>query len=147
MASFPASRDDIRYRSFAIFEGPDCLFVVSHVRLIKIAEETDRAFTMEKATSARFEFEVFGARAGDVRVEIDSIRDLGHQGYRQARCKPAVVIFKKNAVGVAARVRGVVVGAVIVDGPIHELQAAVGAERIHVEEIDYVELSDAELDA
>src|SRR5579862_1201409 len=146
VAALAASGNDIRNGRLAILEIANRLLVISHVGLIEITEEANDAVAMENAIAARFEFEIFGARTSDVCVEIDSVGDLGHQRFGEANGPPVIVVLKDHAVGVAARVRGVVVGAVVVDGPIEKLQVAIGAVGIHVEEIDHIGLSDAERD-
>jgi len=57
-----------------------------------------------------------------------------------------VVVLENCAVGVAARVCGVVVRAIVVHGPVEELQVAVAAECIQVEEIGHAEFAEAKLD-
>src|ERR1700751_561659 len=147
MATFAASGDDIRNGRLAVLEIANGLFVISHVGLIQIAEEADDAVAMEDAIAARFEFKICGAGAGDVCVEIDSVRDFGHQRFGEANGPPMIVVFEDHAVGVAARVGGVVVGAIVVDGPIEELEVAVVAVGIEIEEIRHGEFSYANFDA
>jgi len=57
------------------------------------------------------------------------------------------LVLDDGAVGVAARVGGVVVGAVVVDGPVHELHVAVGAGGVDVEDVGRRHLADAQLEA
>jgi hypothetical protein len=114
---------------------------------VQIAEKPHGSSAMQEAISARLKLQICRTGARHIRVEIDAVCDFRHQRFRQPRGKPVVVVFDHGAISVAARVRGVVVGPVIVHSPIHELQAAVGAVRIHVEEIDYVEFSEAKLDS
>src|SRR5215469_12513512 len=85
VAAFAAGGDDIGKRSFAILEFANRLFVVAHGGLIQIAEEPNDASAMQDAIAARFEFEVRCARAGEIGVEIDSVRDFGHERFGEAR--------------------------------------------------------------
>ena len=58
-----------------------------------------------------------------------------------------VVVLGHAAHGVAASVGGVVPGAVVVHGPVHELEVGVGADIVDVEEVGQGEFAEAELDA
>jgi len=92
-----------------------------------------------------FEFQVCRARAGDVRIEIDAVCNLGHQRLEKAGGKPAIVIFDHGAIGITAGVGRVVVGAVVVHRPIQELEMAVAAPGIGVDKIDHAEFSGSKL--
>ena len=102
---------------------------------------------MRNQLAPSFELEVFGACARDISVEMDAVRYFRHQGFSEAHRPPVIVVFDQGAVGVAARVRCVVVGAVVVHRPIEELQVRIRAPGVDVEEIGHAEFSDAELDS
>ncbi len=80
-------------------------------------------------------------------VEVDAVGDGGHEGEEIAAGEESVVVLGDGSDGVAAGVGGVVVGAVVVDGPVHELEMAIGADGVDIEEVGDAELADAEIDA
>ena len=102
---------------------------------------------MRDPLAACLEFEIFGSCARDIRIEIDAIRHFGHQRFGEASREPVVVVFENHAIGVAARVCGVVVRAVVVHSPVQELQVAIGAPGVEVEEVGHAEFADAKLDS
>ena len=77
----------------------------------------------------------------------DAVGDRGHQHLAEAGRPGAVVVFRHQPVRVAARVGGVIVGAVVHDGPVHELEMAVAADRVQVEEIHRAHLAQAQFQA
>jgi len=58
--------------------------VIAHVRVIEIAEQAHGSVAMRDPLSGRLEFEIFGARAGDIRVEMDTVGHFGHQHFGEA---------------------------------------------------------------
>src|SRR5258708_23610858 len=111
------------------------LTVASHVRVVHVAQKTDRAGAFCDQRTAKFKFNVFRAGAAQVPDEINAIRDFRHKHLAEADAPVAVLKFEDCAVGIAACVGGVVVSAVVVDGPVQELQMAVAADRIEVKEV------------
>jgi hypothetical protein len=93
---------------------------------------------------AKLIFEVFRVRLPGLPHQIDSIRDFGHESFGDAEPPVAVFIVRGDSHGVAASVGGVVVGAVVVDGPVGELEFSVGAHRIDIEEIRHAEFAEAD---
>ncbi len=57
------------------------------------------------------------------------------------------MVLEDGGVGVAAGVGGIVPGAVVVDGPVEELQVAVGADGVDVEVVGQAHLADVKLEA
>ncbi len=145
--SLAPRRDDIRRRGLMIEKIGDRLPVIAHVGVVEIAQQPHGACSMRDQFPAGLQLEVFRARSRDIGVEVDAVRNLRHQCFGESRRAPMIVVFQDGAIGVTARVRGVVVRAIVVDRPVQELQVAVGAPGVQVEEIGQVELSDAELDA
>ena len=80
-------------------------------------------------SSVEFEFDIFRPRAAQVRVQMNAVGDFGHQRFRKAHVHAMVVIFDHRAEGESARVRRIVVRAVVVDRPIHELKIGVACRR------------------
>ena len=78
--------------------------------------------------------------------EIDAVGDFRHEGFGETESPVAVFEVGGEADGVAASVGGVVVGAVVVGGPVEELEVSVGADGIDVEEIGHAELAEAEFE-
>ena len=80
-------------------------------------------------------------------VHVDAVGHNWHGEEAVAKAPCAVVILGHAAHGVAARVGRVVPGAVVVHGPVHELQMAVGADGVDVKEIRQRHLADPQLHA
>ncbi len=68
------------------------------------------------------ELHVLRVRTSEIGVEMDAIGDLGHQSFGEARGPVPVVVLEHGGEGEAAGVRGVVVGAVVIHRPVHELK-------------------------
>lgn len=96
---------------------------------------------------AEFELVVFRVGLPGLPNEIDSIGDLGHKAFAETESPIAIFVVREEADGVAASVGSVIPGAVIVDGPVHELVAGVGADLVDIEEIGHAELAEAEFEA
>ena len=124
-------------------EALDGLVVAPHVRVIRIAEQPHR----ETRGGMQFELEVVRVRAGDVPVHVDAVGDSRHQRFAKAQGPTRRVVFDDGGVRVASSVCGVVERTVVVDCPIGELQVAVAADRVDVEEIGHAKLAGADLDA
>jgi hypothetical protein len=93
----------------------------------------------------KFEFEIFTAGAGDIPVERDAIGDSRHQHLAESSRPGPVIVFRDQPISVSARVRGVVKRSVVDDRPVHELEMAIAADRVEVEEIDCAHLPQAQL--
>ena len=78
---------------------------------------------------------------------MNAVSNLGHQRFGETDDVVFVVIFQKRREGEATRVGGVIVGAVIVHGPVHELKIAIGAVSVRVEEIDKTHFPEAQFQA
>src|ERR1700690_2318995 len=91
--------------------------------------------------------EVFGAGTPQIPLEVNSVRPLGHQSLAESKRPVAIVVLGDDAHCVAASIGRVVIGAVVVHGPIHKLEMAVAAHAIYVEKIRNAELAGAQLDA
>ena len=115
--------------------------------MVHIGKQPHSARPVRDTVSARLEFQVLRARSRNVGVEVLVVGHLRHQRFGKTRRPPAIVVLQHCAVGVAARVGGVVVGAVRVYRRVEELQVTVGAIGIHIEEIYQIELAEAEFDA
>ncbi len=77
--------------------------------------------------------------------EIDAVGDLGHESFGETKSPVTVFEVCHGTDGVAAGVGGVVPGAIVVDGPIRELEVGVGADRIYVKKIGQAEFAEADL--
>ena len=96
---------------------------------------------------AKLQFIVFRSRAAQIPVQVGTVGHLGHEGLPEAEGPVAVVIFGNHADGVATGVGGVVIGAIVVDRPVHELGVTVATHAIQIEEISHTELSRAQFEA
>src|ERR1700683_4972877 len=91
VAALLARENNVRDRSFTIFEIPDGFLVTAHVRVIQIAKQTHCSRAVMYEAAAKFEFEIFGARPREVRVKMDAIGDFRHQRFAETYCKPMIV--------------------------------------------------------
>ena len=94
-----------------------------------------------------FEFDVFGAGAAHVRVKVNAIGDFWHQRFGEADDVILIVIFHEHGEREAPGVGGVIVSAVVVDSPVHELQVCVGAVSVEVKEIGETHFAEAKFEA
>ena len=115
--------------------------------MIDVTEHAQHTGAIRQHISAKLGFHILGMSAAQVCVKIDSVGHFRHQGFREADRPARIVIFHDGAVGVSAGVRRVVPRAVVVDGPIQELQMAVAAARVVVEEISHAEFPDAQFNS
>src|SRR5262249_56166076 len=66
---------------------------------------------------------------------VNAIGDLWHQRFSESDTPVSILIIDEGPVGIPTGVGGIVVRAVVVDGPIHELKMAVTSGRVCIEEI------------
>ena len=123
------------------------LIVVAHVGVIDERQGAQGAAPTIFAAVFDLELEVLGVAVDEVPVERDAVGHGRHQHLAEARLDNRSLILDHQPVGVTARIRCVIPGAVVVDGPVHELQMAVGAGGVDVEEIGGRHLADAQLEA
>src|SRR6202035_308294 len=91
------------------------------------------------------DFEIFGAGAAHIPIELNAVGDFGHQRLGKAHGPGAVVILEHDVVSVTASIRGVIVGAVVDIGPIQKLQMVVASHGVDVEEIGERHFAGAQL--
>jgi hypothetical protein len=140
-------RRDFRRGCAARKKIVDSHAVNAHVGVVRVAEQANDRFAARQEGMMHLEFNVFRVSAAEVRVQIDAVGHLGHQRFRKPHGPVAVVVLHHRGIRVAARVRGVIVGAVVVERPIHELEIAVRAVRVQIEKIHQAEFSEANLEA
>src|SRR5579862_9278527 len=100
MAALAAGVDDVWRGRLVTLEFGDGLLVISHVGFVQVAENADRAGAVGNELAAGLEFEIFGAGAGDIGIEIDAVGGFGFHGDGEAGGEPVIVIFEDAAVGV-----------------------------------------------
>ena len=89
----------------------------------------------------KFKFEILRPGAAQIPIQVGAIRHFGHQRFAKAEDPVVVVVFGNDADGVAAGVGRIVVGAVVVDRPVHELVMAVAANVVQIEKIGHAEFA------
>ena len=94
----------------------------------------------------QFVFEILGVDLPGPPDQVDAVGDFRHEGFGETESPVAVFVVGGEADGVAAGVGGVVPGAVVVGGPVEELEVRVGADGIDVEEIRHAELAEADFE-
>ena len=129
------------------------VMVVAHVGVVAVAEQAEDAFAGRVGGGRRgaglrsSNSDVLAVGATERPVEVDAVGDGGHQRQAVARGPVAIDELGDCAVGVAAGVGRVVPRAVVVGGPVEELEVGVGAAEVEVEEVGQAHLADVELDA
>jgi len=144
--------DDVGLGILSGEEGIYGVTIEAHVGMVDEAEHADGAFAVggDEWTEQRFtelELHILSTGAADGPVEVDAVGGGGHGGETVAGGPVFVVVFKDAGVGVAAGIGGVVPGSVVVDGPIEELEVAVGADGVDVEVVGEAHLAEVELEA
>ena len=64
------------------------------------------------------ELEVFGASTAKVPLEIDAVRDGGHERFGKVESPSRTLIGDDRADGISASIGGIVPRAVVIDGPV-----------------------------
>src|SRR5437899_3234386 len=123
----------------------DRLTVAAHVGVIYVSEDAQDALAFRDDRAANIEFNILGARAAEVRVKMNAVRDFGHQAFGKADGPAAVVILEHSGESEAPRVRSVIVGPVVVDRPVHELKIGVRTVIVVVEEVGHAEFAETNL--
>jgi len=129
------------------FEVGDGVSIDAHVGVVGIGQQADDAGLFGDETAAQFVFEVFGVGLPGLPNKVDSVGDFGHESFGEAEAPVAIFEVGGEADRVAAGVSGVVVGAVVVGGPVDELEVSVGADGIEVEKVGHAEFAEAEFEA
>ena len=114
---------------------------------VGVEENPLGSFAFWKEAVPYFELAVLGVGAAEGPVHVNAIACDGHGEEAVSQTPDFVVVLGHAAHGVSAGVGGVVPGAVVVNRPVHELQVAVGAWAVDVEEVGQRHFADAELDA
>ncbi len=114
--------------------------------MVDEAEQTDGALAFGEGVAV-LELDVLAAGAMVGVVEVDAVGDGGHGGDGVTGGEVVVDVLGDEGVGVAAGVGGVVPCAVVVDGPVEELEVGVGAYGVEIEEVGDAHAADPELDA
>ena len=99
---------------------------------------------MSKHRAVQFEFHIFCAGSAHVRIEVNAVGHFRHQGFRKAYRPASLVILEHRRKRESSRVRRIVVRAVVIHGPVHELKSGVGAVSIGIKEVRQTELAEAD---
>ena len=94
----------------------------AHVGGVGVGEQADDAGFFRNHAAAKFVFEILCVDLPGPPYEIDTIGDFRHEGFGETESPVAVFVVGGEADGVAASVGGIVPGAVVVDGPVDELE-------------------------
>lgn len=119
----------------------------AHVGVVGIAEQANDRLAARQQRMMQLDFDVLRMGAAQVRVQVDAVGYFRHQRFHKPHGPMAVVVLHHRGIREAARVRGVIVGAVVIERPIHELQIAVRPVRIHIKKIHQAEFSESNFDA
>ena len=94
---------------------------------------------------AVLEFDVLAAGAMEGVVEVVAVGYGGHEREGVACGEVAIGVLGDEGVGVAAGVGGVVPCAVVIDGPVEELEVGIGADGVEIEEVGEAHAAGPEL--
>src|SRR5207237_7344789 len=117
-----------------LIHKPDRIGIRTRIGVIHIAQQTDGA-GMVSGLVADLAFYHVAAIAKQPAVEAKSVRNLGLGGAAIAKRPPASVKFVDPSPRVPARVGRIVPGAVVHDGPAHELRPWIVRVAVVVEEV------------
>src|SRR5690349_8854372 len=119
----------------------------SHVCVVRESQYTDHSRSPGDDSMAQFILEVFRMGLPGFPHQINSIGHLGHERLGETKTPIMVFVVRRRANCVPTRIGGVVIGAIVVDGPVGELKMSIRAHRILVEEIHHAEFSEPDLQA
>ena len=114
--------------------------------VIDETQEADSPFLMSKHRAVQFEFNIFCPGSPHVRIEVNAVGYFRHQGFRKSYCPAPLVIFEHRRKRESSRVRRIVVRAVVIHRPVHELKSGVAAVSIGIEEVRQTELAEADFE-
>src|SRR5712692_9587579 len=134
---------DIRYNGPACQKIVDRFSIAAHVGVIDETQETNNAFLMPKQCTVEFDLDIFCPRTAHFRIEVNAVGHFRHQRLRKSDSPAPLMIFEHRRKSESSRVRRVVVRAVVVHSPVHELETGVRTVGIVIEEIRHAELPKA----
>src|SRR6267154_4018188 len=137
---------DIRHSGPARQKIVDRFSIAAHVGVIGETQETNNAFPMPKHRTVEFDLDIFCPGAAHFRIEVNAVGHFRHQRFRKSYRPAPLTVFKHRRKRESSRVRCVVVRAVVVHGPVHELETGVRTVGIVIEEIRHAELPKADLE-
>src|SRR6185437_1747852 len=111
--------------------------------MVQVSERLNGRLSPFQEFRAELQFQVLCSRTAEVEIKFDAIGNLGHEQFSEADSPSRRLVFEDGAIGIATGVRGIVVSAIVVDGPVGELKMTVGAHVVVVEEVRRTEFADA----
>src|SRR5260370_1725371 len=134
---------DIRYNGPACQKIVERLSITAHVGVIDETQETNDALPMPKPGCVQFDLDIFCPGTAHFRIEVNAVGHFRHQRFRKSYRPAPLMIFEHRRKSESSRVRRVVVRAVVVHGPVHELETGVRTVGMFIEEIRPPELPKA----
>src|SRR6516164_8017161 len=123
------------------------LAINAHVCVLREGQSADHAWLSREQTGARVICEVLGMRLPGLPHQVDSVGYPRHQALGETEPPITIFVVRGDSDRVAARIGGVIVSTVVVDGPIRKLKMGIRTHGILVEEIDHAEFSKADFQA
>jgi len=125
----------------------DRISVDAHVGVVGVGQQPDHSAFLRHYAVTQFIFPILRMSLPRLPYQVDSVRDLRHEPFGEAKTPVAVLVIHHESHGVTASIGGVVPGAAVVDRPVHELKMRVRPNGILIEEIGHAELAEANLQA
>src|SRR5262249_10330092 len=124
-------------------EGIDGLSIASHIGMIQIRQRLHCSLFSSNQRRTQLKLQILSSCTPQIEIEIDAIGHFGHQQLPKSDSPARRLVLEKRTVSVATSVGGVVIAAVVVDGPVGKLQMAVGSNLVYVKKIGGSEFSQA----
>src|SRR5579863_222078 len=119
--------------------------VVAHICEVGEGEQPDGGVSFLYQGRTQLQLIILRVSILQILLQVKTVRALGKQSLTEAQAPRPIFIVKDCTVGVTANVSGIVIGAVIYDGPVKKLHVTIVGDAIKVEKIDGVELADVNI--
>ncbi len=119
--------------------------VDAHIGVVGIREQAHDARFFRYHAAPQLIFPIFRMHLPRAPHQVNSVRHFRHQPFGETDPPVAILEIRHDSNGIAARVGGIIPGAVVIHRPVGKLKMRVGTNRIHVKEIRHAELAKANL--
>jgi len=99
--------------------------VDAHVGIVNVRQQAYDSILLFQESAVPLKFNVGGIGIAKIPNQVDSIGNRWQLRLTKTQAPLRALVFQDHAPGVATRVGCIVIGSVLVNGPVHELQVAV----------------------